>query len=89
VSGRPTRGTIPSVAEALRSVPDRRLYALVGGLRVIGDGFHDRGDPDTAQVLYALMIEAAEEEDRRRLVLHEIEMDLDHGGIGGIASAVD
>lgn len=77
---RPGRDTIPSMAEALRRVPPASLNKLILGLRIVGDGRAEAGEPEQAEFFYAVMIAAGEEADRRVMVEREIAAELDDMG---------
>jgi hypothetical protein len=70
---------VPDLTSAMRRLTDDELRLLVGGAHILANGRLDMGQHRLADVFWALMVQAAEEGDRRKIAFHEMEADLGPG----------
>lgn len=77
MSGRPQRDTIPTSREAMALLAPGNLQLAVLRMSTMAQSFYDSGDPATADYFAALVIELAEEQDRRRATEEYMRLELD------------
>lgn len=76
MSGRPNRDIIPTVRRAMAVMSPGCLQLAIIEMHTRATTFYDRGDHGTGDYFAALMIELAEEGDRRKAAEEYLELEL-------------